>query len=45
MSQMHIENVASATIRQILELATRLEQHLGEEFVHLDMGKPGLPAS
>lgn len=45
MSQMHIEDVACATIRQILELATRLEEHLGEDFVHLEMGNPGLPAS
>lgn len=45
MAQMHIENVESATIRQILELATRLESHLGEDFVHLEMGNPGLPAS
>ncbi len=45
MALMHIENVASATIRQILELATRLESHLGDDFVHLEMGNPGLPAS
>lgn len=42
---MNIPNIASATIRQILALATRLESHLGEPFVHLEMGNPGLPAS
>lgn len=42
---MNIPNIASATIRQILALAKRLEAHLGEPFVHLEMGNPGLPAS
>lgn len=42
---MHIPNIASATIRQIVALASNLEPHLGEEFVHLEMGNPGLPAS
>lgn len=42
---MNIPNIASATIRQILALAVRLEHHLGEKFVHLEMGNPGLPAS
>lgn len=45
MTAMNISNVASATIRQILELATRLEPHLGKPVVHLEMGNPGLPAS
>lgn len=45
MGMMHIPNIASATIRQIMALATRLQEHLGEEFVHLEMGNPGLPAS
>lgn len=43
--QMHIPNIASATIRQIVALATQLQEHLGEDFVHLEMGNPGLPAS
>lgn len=42
---MNIPNIASATIRQIAALASRLQEHLGEEFVHLEMGNPGLPAS
>lgn len=45
MSAMNISDVASATIRQILALANRLEGILGEPFVHLEMGNPGLPAS
>ena len=38
MQAMNIPNIASATIRQILSLAVRLERHLGEPFVHLEMG-------
>lgn len=45
MSAMNIENVSAATIRQILALANRLEAQLGEPFVHLEMGNPGLPPS
>lgn len=42
---MNIPNIASATIRQIMALASHLQEPLGEEFVHLEMGNPGLPAS
>lgn len=42
---MYIADISSATIRQILALAVRLEAHLGEPVVHLEMGNPGLPAS
>lgn len=45
LDMMNIPNIASATIRQIMALATHLEEPLGEEFVHLEMGNPGLPAS
>lgn len=45
MAAMNISNIATATIRQILALAHHLESHLGEPFVHLEMGNPGLPAS
>ncbi len=45
MSAMNIDDISSATIRQILALANRLEAHLGDSFVHLEMGNPGLPAS
>ncbi len=43
MGAMNIPNIASATIRQIVSLASRLEHHLGDSFVHLEMGNPGLP--
>ena len=45
MDGMNIPDITSATIRQILALANRLENHLGQPFVHLEMGNPGLPAS
>lgn len=45
MDAMGIANIGSATIRQIVALASRLEQPFGEPFVHLEMGNPGLPAS
>ena len=45
MKAMNIVNISSATIRQIMALATRLESIMGEPFVHLEMGNPGLPAS
>ncbi len=45
MAELNIANIASATIRQIVSLATKLEEPLGEGFVHLEMGNPGLPPS
>lgn len=45
MRAMNLPDTASATIRQINALAARLEEHLQDEFVHLEMGNPGLPPS
>lgn len=45
MAAMNLPTMASATIRQVLALANRLESYLGQPFVHLEMGNPGLPAS
>ncbi len=45
MADMKIANINSATIRQIVSLAGRVEEALGEPFVHLEMGNPGLPPS
>lgn len=39
-----IVDIKTATIRQICALAAELEQESGEEFVHLELGNPGLPA-
>lgn len=37
-------DVASATIRQIVALASVLEQDAGEKFIRLELGNPGIPA-
>ncbi len=42
-NRLDIVNIGSATIRQIVALSHALEEPLGEEFVHLEMGNPGLP--
>lgn len=39
-----ITNITTATIRQICALSKALEDHCGEEFVHLELGNPGIPA-
>lgn len=39
-----IVDITTATIRQICALAAALEQYSDSEFVHLEIGNPGLPA-
>ena len=39
-----IVNITTATIRQICSLAAALEKHTDSDFVHLEIGNPGLPA-
>lgn len=43
-ARLGIVDISSATIRQICALAAALEQEVGEDFVHLEIGNPGLPA-
>lgn len=43
MGELHIEELSSATIRQVLSLAATLEQKSGIPFVRMDQGIPGLP--
>lgn len=40
-----ILDLSTATIRQIVALSEELEKEAGEEFIHLELGNPGLPAS
>lgn len=40
---MDISDMAQATIRQAGSIGAQLEQQTGVEFVHLEMGVPGLP--
>ncbi len=43
LEQMGISDISNATIRQSGEIARTLERELGIEFLHLEMGIPGLP--
>lgn len=40
-----IADVDHATIRQILAVADTIEREVGEPFIHLELGNPGLPAN
>ena len=44
MGKMHIADITTATIRQIVMLSKQVEATTGEEFIHLEMGNPGLPS-
>lgn len=44
MTRLGIQNLTTATIRQICALAGALEEISGEEFVRLELGNPGLMA-
>lgn len=43
--ELGIINLTSATIRQIGALSEALEQLCGEEYIHFELGNPGLPPS
>ncbi len=43
MDELRIEDLSSATIRQVLTLAASLERTTGVPFVRMDQGIPGLP--
>ena len=43
LERMDISDIARATIRQSGDIARALEQETGLEFLHLEMGVPGLP--
>jgi len=40
-----IERLGYATIRQIVQLANKLEKYSGIKFIRTEMGVPGLPAT
>ncbi|MDE6680567.1 MAG: pyridoxal phosphate-dependent aminotransferase [Muribaculaceae bacterium] len=42
--RLEIPDINSATIRQIAALASQLEAEAEENFIHLELGQPGLPA-
>lgn len=41
-TQVGIQDITTATIRQICALAKALEEESGENFIHLEIGNPGL---
>ncbi len=45
LAQCKIENVAAASIREIVKLVGIIEQTSGKQFIRMEMGVPGLPAS
>lgn len=45
MHSMDINDISRATIRQICRLAAEASERAGEDFVHLEIGNPGLPAN
>lgn len=42
-NRMNIADFGKATIREVVAVAARLEEASGEEFIHMEMGVPGLP--
>ncbi|MCL1933441.1 MAG: pyridoxal phosphate-dependent aminotransferase [Candidatus Azobacteroides sp.] len=42
---LHIKNIEKATIREVVAIADKIEQQTGLEFIRMEMGVPGLPAS
>ncbi len=44
-SKMNISNFGRATIREVVAISTALEAQTGTEFIHMEMGVPGLPAA
>ena len=42
---LHIKNLEKATIREVVAIAGQVEQQTGLEFIRMEMGVPGLPAS
>ncbi len=41
-SSYHLPDFGKATIREVVAIATELEQRTGTEFIHMEMGVPGL---
>ncbi len=44
-ARMGIMDLSSATIRQIVALSSALEEEASTQFLHLELGNPGLPAA
>jgi aspartate/methionine/tyrosine aminotransferase len=42
---LHIKSLEKATIREVVAISDKIEQQTGLEFIRMEMGVPGLPAS
>lgn len=41
--KLYIKDLSKATIREVVAIANMIEKESGEEFIHMEMGVPGLP--
>ncbi len=44
LSDLNIQEVGKATIRQTVAISKRLEEATGQSFIHFEIGAPGIPA-
>ncbi len=44
-SELHVTDLANATIGDVLLVASKLEERTGTPFIRMDQGSPGLPAN
>ena len=44
-AQFGTDDINQLSIRQVGKLVSQIEQQSGVEFIHMEMGVPGLPAS
>lgn len=44
-NELHIQDFSKATIREVVAIAGKIEKETGLEFIHMEMGVPGLPAA
>ncbi|MDR0866666.1 MAG: pyridoxal phosphate-dependent aminotransferase [Candidatus Symbiothrix sp.] len=44
-TELHIKDLSKATIREVVAIAGKIEKQTGLEFIHMEMGVPGLPAA
>ena len=45
MNELEIDNIATASIRQVAAIVRAVEERTGTEYIHFEMGIPGLPPS
>jgi aspartate/methionine/tyrosine aminotransferase len=43
--ELHIKDFSKATIREVVAISGKIEKQTGLEFIHMEMGVPGLPAA